>query len=82
MVQDHTLPVPDFIKIDVEGGEIEVIKGLKNVISSARPKLLIATHNPECHKFVVDFLNQNKYSFEILHPDFKKGDTEIIALPE
>jgi FkbM family methyltransferase len=81
MIRDKILPVPDFIKIDVEGGEIEVLKGLKNVITSARPRLIVATHNPECHKFVVDFLLQNKYSIDILKPDFKKGDTEIVALP-
>jgi FkbM family methyltransferase len=82
MVENHTLPSPGFIKIDVEGGEIEVLKGLTSVIQSSRPKMIVATHNPECHKFVVDFLLQNKYSMEILNPDSIKGDTEIVALPE
>ena len=82
MINDNSLPVPGFIKIDVEGGEIEVLKGLKNLISSTRPRLLVATHNPECHEYVIDFLKEHKYTFEILEPDFKKGDTEIIALPQ
>ncbi|MCX6326193.1 MAG: FkbM family methyltransferase [Bacteroidia bacterium] len=82
MVKDGSLPSPGFIKIDVEGGEIEVLKGLKDVIFSARPKMIVATHNPECHKYVVDFLRQNKYRFEILNPDSIKGDTEIVALPD
>lgn len=81
MVKEGTLPAPDFIKIDVEGGEIEVLKGLANVISSSRPKMIIATHNPECHSFVVDFLNNYQYNFKILNPEHIKGDTEIIALP-
>jgi FkbM family methyltransferase len=82
MVKDGSLPVPDFIKIDVEGGEIEVLKGLKHVISSARPKILVATHRPECREFVEDFLKQNNYSFQVLNPEAVSGDTEIIAIPE
>lgn len=82
MVKEGTLPAPGYIKIDVEGGEINVLKDLQNIIHSSHPKLLVATHNPECHKFVLDFLNKNRYSFNILNPDSIKGDTEIIALPE
>jgi FkbM family methyltransferase len=82
MVDEGKLPSPDFIKIDVEGGEIEVLKGLAGVIFSSRPKMIIATHNTECHSFVVEFLNKNNYKFEILNPEHIKGDTEIIALPQ
>jgi FkbM family methyltransferase len=82
MVKEGILPPPDFIKIDVEGGEIEVLKGLSEVISSSRPKMIIATHNEQCHSFSVDFLNKNHYKFEILNPEHIKGDTEIIALPQ
>ena len=81
MVRDGTLPPPGFIKIDVEGGEIEVLKGSKEVISNSRPKMIIATHNPECYQYVIDFLNRNMYHFEVLNPDSIKGDTEIVALP-
>jgi FkbM family methyltransferase len=81
MVKEGILPSPSFIKIDVEGGEIEVLEGTKNVISSYRPRMIIATHGPEYHEFVVNFLKQNNYRFEILNPDSLKGDTEIIAIP-
>jgi FkbM family methyltransferase len=81
MVNDGSIPAPDFIKIDVEGGEREVLIGSKNVISSFRPKMIVATHNTECHEYVVDFLQQNNYMIEVLNPDSLKGDTEIVALP-
>jgi FkbM family methyltransferase len=81
MVRGGTLPPPGFIKIDVEGGEIEVLKGSKEVISNSRPKMIIATHNPECYQYVIDFLYRNMYHFEVLNPDSIKGDTEIVALP-
>ena len=82
MVKEGSLPFPDFIKIDVEGGEIEVLKGLEYVISSAKPKILVATHSPEERKFVEDFLNRHNYWFQVLNPDAVSGDTEIIAIPE
>ncbi|HOW10425.1 MAG TPA: FkbM family methyltransferase [Bacteroidales bacterium] len=82
MVGDGELPSPDFIKIDVEGGEIDVLKGLTGVVAKCRPRLIIATHNPECYTFTTDFLKKNRYRFEVLNPDPVKGDTEIVALPE
>jgi len=81
MIKDGSLPVPDFIKIDVEGGEREVLKNLQDIISSVRPRLLVATHGDECRVFTENFLNENKYSFRILNPEAVSGDTEIIALP-
>jgi len=81
LISEGTLPMPTFIKIDVEGGEIEVLKGLEKVISASRPKMVVATHNPECHSFVLDFLKNHKYSHKILNPESIKGDTEIVALP-
>jgi FkbM family methyltransferase len=81
MYADGVLPAPDFIKIDVEGGEIQVLKGCEKVISECRPKMIIATHGPEPHQFVTTFLREKSYDCEILNQDGIKGDTEIIATP-
>jgi len=81
MVNDGFLPVPDFIKIDVEGGEREVLSNLKDIISSARPVMLVATHGKECRDFTENFLDENNYSFRVLNPEAVSGDTEIIAVP-
>jgi FkbM family methyltransferase len=81
LISDGTLPMPTFIKIDVEGGEIEVLKGLERVITASRPKMVVATHNPECHSFVLKFFGDHNYRYQILNPESVKGDTEIVALP-
>jgi hypothetical protein len=80
MFREGKLPAPTFMKIDVEGGEIEVLKGCREVIEQCKPKLLIATHDEEKHSFVIDFLEKNNYDFEILNRDGIKGDTEIMAV--
>lgn len=40
----RTLPKPDFIKIDVEGAELEVLLGMEEIIRTHRPRLLIEIH--------------------------------------
>jgi FkbM family methyltransferase len=81
LISEGTLPMPTFIKIDVEGGEIGVLKDLERVITVSRPKMVVATHNRECHSFALEFLEKHNYSFKILNPESVKGDTEIVALP-
>lgn len=81
MVKNGELPSPHFIKIDVEGGEIQVLNGLKEVIEKEKPKLIVATHNTGCYNFTIDFLERNHYQYQVLNPGSEKGDTEIVALP-
>ncbi len=38
-------PVPDVIKIDVEGAELDVLRGAENTLRKSRPRLLLATHD-------------------------------------
>lgn len=80
-VSDGKLPKPDFIKIDVEGGELEVLKGCYKTISTYKPKLLVATHSEILHKNVLSVLDQHGYSYEVLEPESSTGDTEIMAVP-
>ena len=37
---------PDVVKIDVEGGEMLVLKGARSVLSRKRPRLIVAVHPP------------------------------------
>jgi FkbM family methyltransferase len=36
--------VPDFVKIDVEGAELQVLRGMLDLIRSTRPRLLVEVH--------------------------------------
>ncbi len=37
-------PAPDFVKIDVEGLELDVLRGMTNTIGACRPRLFIELH--------------------------------------
>lgn len=58
LVAERSLPMPGFIKIDVEGGEIDVLTDLNGIIASGRPKMLIATHGARYRDFTEDFLKK------------------------
>lgn len=81
LVGTHKYPIPDFIKIDIEGGEIAALNGAELTISNHRPKLLVATHGNTEHEFVLKFLDAHRYRYEMLNESATKGDTEIMAWP-
>lgn len=63
----NNLPKPDFVKIDVEGLEMDVLRGMEKTIISSKPKLFIEIHGADIQKKienvqkVADFLLSHKY---------------------
>jgi FkbM family methyltransferase len=41
----HGLPKPDFVKIDVEGLELDVLRGMQGTIQEHKPRLFIELHD-------------------------------------
>ena len=80
LVETQGYPAPNFIKLDVEGAEVEALNGAMNTIIRHRPRMLIATHGPAKHRFVLQLLESLNYQANILD-NHGKGDTEILALP-
>ena len=74
-------PCPDFLKIDIEGGEIDALNGARKTIESSRPVMLIATHGKTELDFVLEYLQQYDYVHKVLNPEGKKGGTEVVAYP-
>lgn len=81
-VYGESHPPPDFMKIDIEGGEIDALNGAQEILASARPILLIATHGKKESNFVMNCLKQHDYEVETLNFDsIKDGNMEILAFP-
>lgn len=55
------LPPPDFIKVDIEGGEGAALRGAGGVVSEATPTMYIELHNPAQDVEVGRFLAENGY---------------------
>jgi FkbM family methyltransferase len=76
----NVLEIPDFIKIDVEGMELSVLKGMHHMINSYRPKLFIEVDNINLENFY-EWVNINQY--EIVD-EFKryKANQNFMLLPK
>ena len=78
------LPVPDLIKMDVEGAEAAVLRGAQKILRDARPVLFIALHGDEQCKTCASILRHAGYSIHSLDGQRLNGMPsvdEIYALP-
>lgn len=71
---------PDLIKIDVEGMELEVLKGLSKTITTHKPAILIEVDNVNEDKFLKQ-LKQLKYRVETTFVRYKTNKN-FLVLPQ
>jgi FkbM family methyltransferase len=64
----NSLPQPDFVKIDVEGLEIEVLRGMEQTISNYRPTIFLELHGT-AEREVVAFLLSHHYKVHQVEDD-------------
>ena len=78
LIKQHGVSEVNWMKIDVEGAELEVLKGAHNILSNnKRIKLLIEIHGVnKLYKPIVEILNS--YNFKIIfekdNPRYRIGD--------
>ena len=80
MVSTNELPPPSYLKIDVEGAELQVLQGASSIIKTHRPDIFIETHNrfvPGVHEDCSNWLRQHGYHVREFGSDNPK--TEIFA---
>lgn len=68
-------PYPTFVKIDVEGAELEVLKGGSQILNEIRPSFYIEVGN-ECRKNVTQLFQQSNYQ---LFDGYRKVISSCIA---
>lgn len=60
--RDH--PIPDLLKCDVEGAEVEVLRGGEGLLRLHHPAIICELHSPECEAGVRRILEQHSYSLK------------------
>ena len=60
LIDQEGLPVPDFLKIDVEGAELDVLKGLKGYANSVK-LIYLETHGEKLRNDCLAWLRNHKF---------------------
>ena len=56
LVRGGELPVPALLKVDVDGGEMAVLRGAREVLARHRPHVIVETHTPGLERDCGDLL--------------------------
>jgi hypothetical protein len=75
-VKEHNIERVDFIKIDTEGSEREIIKGARETIKNFKPRMAIAAYHLPDDKEVIPELVlsiRDDYRFKLVN----KGEEDL-----
>ncbi len=61
LMNDQNLDNIDFLKIDIEGGELNMLKGAEKLIEKYKPKILLEIVDIHCDRF--EYLPEDVYNF-------------------
>jgi FkbM family methyltransferase len=75
------VPPPDLIKMDIEGAELEALRGATRLLTENRPILFLATHGREVHASCCRLLTDLGYNLRSLDGKGVEGADEIVASP-
>jgi FkbM family methyltransferase len=67
-------PIPQVIKVDIEGGEVMALPGMAAVLSEARPLLLLELHGPKAAQVAWESLHPAGYRLYRLTRGYPKID--------
>ncbi|MDE1770973.1 MAG: FkbM family methyltransferase, partial [Thaumarchaeota archaeon] len=64
---------PDFMKIDVEGFELDVINGALETIRKYKPSIFIEVHSSVIGSEIKNILSPLYQIYHVSHPHYKEG---------
>ena len=79
---EKKLPKVDFIKMDIEGAELEALKGAEGLIKKYRPKMAISVYHKPGHYYqIIEYVNSLNlgYKFYLDHFTIHLEETILFA---
>jgi FkbM family methyltransferase len=70
---------PGFLKIDVEGAELEVLRGADEIIRSHHPVIFLSTHGAEVHSECLAWLSERSYTVRPIAGDDVQSASEVLC---
>jgi FkbM family methyltransferase len=84
-LDDLDLPLPDLIKIDIEGSEVDAMRGMRNLIQLGQPTMAVACyHYPSEMRDIVGFWDSLSLNGPLQLRHYTEGisETVIFITPE
>lgn len=83
LIEQGKVPIPDFVKIDVEGAEYSVLEGAQEMLRTSGPTVFLATHGSHVHQRCLDFLGSLGYHCQPIEKGASlENCDEIIAVKD
>lgn len=70
---------PGFLKIDVEGAELEVLRGADEIIGSHHPVIFLSTHDTDVHAECLAWLSERSYTVRPIVGDDVQAASELLC---
>ena len=80
LISSGEAPAPDFLKIDVEGAEILVLKGAQTLLAERGPTIFLATHGRFMRDTCCEFLNALGYELDPIGKTSLEEADEFLAV--
>ena len=77
LTRDGLIPMPQVIKIDVEGAEFMVLSGMKKILASEKLRAVIFEGPSDCNSNVAELLKS--YGFDSIVRLNNKAQTDFLA---
>ena len=85
LVTDYDIPIPNLIKMDIEGAESSALAGARHIMSQQKTVIFLALHGDEQQSLCHAILRENRYEcYELNGSPISESDplpSEIYALP-
>jgi FkbM family methyltransferase len=79
LVRSGAIAPPSLMKIDVEGGEHDLLTGAAETLSKYRPTILLSTHGYQQHELCWSLLSTAGYTLELIRDGEADGDYLVLA---
>lgn len=73
-IDSKLVPVPDNIKIDVEGNELEALLGARSLLRDNHPNIFLETHSEDLHMKCRDLLESYGYEIQLTSKILEESD--------
>lgn len=79
LVESKSIELPDLVKMDIEGAELQVLRDMQSYFAQHKPTLFVSTHGKDVHTGCVSLLREMGYKLKPIDKKDLDASREILA---